>query len=89
MKRFEDGTALVEARPVTGRTNQIRAHLWHLGLPISGDPIYLPDGKLGTGRTPGLDGPPLCLHSQSIQFVHPESKKQVQFEAPLPSWTDR
>lgn len=87
LERFPDGTSLVEARPITGRTNQIRAHLWHLGLPICGDPVYLPDGETGSGRTPGVDGPPLCLHSRSIQFVHPKSKEPVIFEAPLPAWS--
>jgi UPF0176 protein len=86
LERFADGTALVEARPVTGRTNQIRAHLWHLSLPICGDPFYLPNGELGTTQTPGVDDPPLCLHARSIRFVHPELKKPVTFEAPLPDW---
>ncbi len=87
LERFVDGTSLVEARPVTGRTNQIRAHLWHLGLPICGDPIYLPNGKTGTGQTPEVGEPPLCLHSRSIEFVHPKSKEPVVFEAPLPAWS--
>jgi RluA family pseudouridine synthase len=86
LERFDDGTSLVEARPITGRTNQIRAHLWHLGLPICGDPIYLPDGQTGTGQTPAVGEPPLCLHSRSIRFVHPESKEPVVFEAQLPEW---
>jgi UPF0176 protein len=37
---FADQTSLVEARPITGRTNQIRIHLKELGLPIVGDTIY-------------------------------------------------
>ena len=86
LERFPDGTSLVEARPLTGRTNQIRAHLWHLGIPVCGDPFYLPNGKTGTSQTPGVDEPPLCLHSRSISFVHPESKEPVTFEAPLPGW---
>ena len=87
LERFADGTSLVEARPVTGRTNQIRAHLWHLGLPVCGDPIYLPNGKTGTGQTPEDGEPPLCLHSRSIEFVHPKSQEPVVFEAPFPAWS--
>lgn len=86
LRKFADGTALVEARPLTGRTNQIRAHLWHLGMPICGDPFYLPGGRLGSGKTPGVDDPPLCLHSKSIQLVHPATQESVTFEAPLPNW---
>jgi UPF0176 protein len=86
-ERFADGTSLVDARPVTGRTNQIRAHLWHLGLPVCGDPVYLPEGELGTGQTPSVDDPPLCLHSRSIQLVHPDMKELVTFEALLPNWS--
>jgi len=41
LQRLADGTALLEARPLTGRTNQIRIHLAHLGFPVQGDPAYL------------------------------------------------
>ncbi|MDA0285294.1 MAG: RluA family pseudouridine synthase, partial [Planctomycetota bacterium] len=87
-QRFADGTSLVEARPLTGRTNQIRVHLWYLGFPICGDPFYLPGGQTGSTRTPGLDEPPLCLHARSIRLVHPESREPVTFKAPLPAWAE-
>ncbi len=86
IERFDDGTSLIEARPVTGRTNQIRAHLWHLGLPVCGDPYYLQNGATGTTQTSDVADPPLRLHSRSIRFVHPESQEPVTFEAPLPKW---
>jgi RluA family pseudouridine synthase len=82
----EDGTTLLEAIPRTGRTNQIRVHLWHLGLPIVGDPAYLPNQKLGSAMTLPVDAPPLCLHARRIRFFHPISKEPMAFEAPLPEW---
>ena len=89
LKRHADGTTLLEARPLTGRTNQIRVHLWHLGLPVVGDAVYLPNGKLGDVQTLSVGAPPLCLHSWKITFRHPISREMVTFEAPVPEWADR
>ena len=82
-----DGTSLVEAFPLTGRTNQIRAHLWALGLPIVGDPVYLPDGTLGPAQSLAPSDPPLCLHALAIVFTHPMTNKRVRYEAPAPAWS--
>jgi RluA family pseudouridine synthase len=86
LKRNADGTALLEARPLTGRTNQIRVHLWHLGFPVCGDPVYLPGKKIGDRQTLGVDDPPLCLHAWQIKFVHPLTKLPAHFTAPPPAW---
>lgn len=86
LQRDADGTALVEARPLTGRTNQIRIHLWHLGHPIVGDAAYLPEGKVGETQTLAVTDPPLCLHAWKLAFTHPLTKERVTFEAPLPVW---
>lgn len=51
------GAALVEARPMTGRTHQIRVHLAHSGLPIVGDQAY-----------GGPDAPRIMLHCRSMAF---------------------
>jgi 23S rRNA pseudouridine1911/1915/1917 synthase len=40
----QDDRSLIEARPLTGRTHQIRLHLAALGHPVIGDPLYLPGG---------------------------------------------
>ncbi len=84
--RLADGTSLLEAHPKTGRTNQIRAHLWHLGLPICGDPTYLPGGRLGATQTLRLEDPPLCLHACRLTFTHPDSGQRVTFEDDPPEW---
>jgi len=87
LKRNPDGTALLEARPLTGRTNQIRVHLWHLGFPVCGDLVYLPDKKIGDTQTLAVGDSPLCLHAWQIKFVHPLSKLPMTFTAPPPDWT--
>lgn len=87
LQRFDDGTTLLEARPLTGRTNQIRVHLWHLRLPVCGDQTYLRDGAIGASQTRSIDEPPLCLHAWRIEFEHPVRRERVSFEAPAPAWT--
>jgi RluA family pseudouridine synthase len=86
--RFADRTALVEARPLTGRTNQIRLHLWHLGWPICGDQAYLPNRQIGDTQTHQLGDPPLCLHALRISFEHPITKERVTFQCTAPSWAN-
>ena len=86
LRRLADGTNLLEARPLTGRTNQIRVHLWQLGLPVCGDAIYLPGRQLGRTQTLAVGDPPLCLHAARVKFLHPASGEQVEFSAPSPSW---
>ena len=63
----------IEARPLTGRTHQIRVHLASIGLPILGDALYgAPEYK----RT--------MLHAQHLTFQHPVSGKTITVSAPLP-----
>ena len=86
--------ALVECRPLTGRTHQIRAHLAHLGWPILGDKLYgQPDAvfleALREGPTPAVRAavgfPRQALHAAGIRFPHPEHGEEVAIEAPLPA----
>jgi len=88
------GAALIEAKPETGRTHQIRVHLAALGYPCLCDPLY------GDGRPLLLsklkkkwkgdpfDERPLvsraALHALSVEFQHPVSGEMLRFEAPLP-----
>jgi len=88
LHRFTDGTSLVEARPITGRTNQIRVHLWHLGWPVLGEQAYLTNHQLGETQTHGICDPPLCLHALRISFNHPLTKKRTTFECAAPSWSN-
>jgi len=86
LNRHSDGTATLEARPRTGRTNQIRVHLWSLGFPICGDPAYRPGQQLGEAMTLLPDSTPLCLHAVRLGFVHPVTGGSVTFETDAPSW---
>lgn len=84
-----DGSAIVEARPVTGRTNQIRLHLWHLGHPIMGDPTYLPGAEVGETQTldlPASESEPMRLHAWKVKFRHPQTRNPLELTAPMPTW---
>jgi UPF0176 protein len=86
LERFGDGTALVECYPKTGRTNQIRLHLSHLGFPICGDPTYQKsEGEIGK-QTLSVDDPPMCLHAWKIELTHPISKKRMEIVSDRPKW---
>ena len=87
LTRNQDGTTLLEANPVTGRTNQIRVHLWQMGLPVCGDSVYLPGRKIGSTQTTGVDDAPLCLHAWKVSFRHPLTREPVAFSAPAPGWS--
>lgn len=65
--------SLVELKPKTGRTHQLRVHLAQLGHPIIGDPLY-GDGAYGDR---------LYLHAQSLEIALPNGETKT-FTAPLP-----
>ena len=85
-ERRADGTSLLEAVLGTGRTNQIRLHLWHLGYPVVGDPAYLADGRLGDTQTLSPAAPPLLLHAWRLALRHPLSGEALQFTTARPTW---
>jgi 23S rRNA pseudouridine1911/1915/1917 synthase len=83
--------ALIEAKPETGRTHQIRVHLAHVGYPIVGDKIYGPDENcylefIESGWTPALEDKLLlsrqALHASRLSFEY--EGVPYSFEAPLP-----
>jgi RluA family pseudouridine synthase len=85
LERSPDGTSLLEARPLTGRTNQIRIHCAHLGFNVVGDAAYH-KGDAAPRQTKELDEAPFCLHAWKISFTHPASGEAVSFTAPAPDW---
>jgi UPF0176 protein len=88
LHRFPDGETLCEAVPRTGRTNQIRVHLWDLGHPIVGDPIYLAEKQLGNRQTLTPADPPMCLHAWRLAFQPAAGLSPVTYEAAPPAWAD-
>jgi len=86
LARFSNGTALLSVTPRTGRTNQIRVHLWHLGWPIVGDAMYRPNHELGEVQTLAVGDAPLNLHAWQLTFSHPQHGRPISFEAPKPTW---
>jgi tRNA pseudouridine32 synthase/23S rRNA pseudouridine746 synthase len=88
LERFEPGggagpMALLEARPESGRTHQIRIHLLAAGCPLAIDPDYgHPGPLLGPGGEAVLTRTP--LHAAALALRHP-SGQPLTIEAPLPA----
>lgn len=94
LKRFGN-YCLIEAIPETGRTHQIRVHLYALGLSIAGDKLYIrrdthPGAQKAQPSSPhdetwiGLvDG--MGLHAVSLEIDHPYTGERLQFTAPYPA----
>ncbi|MFQ5866400.1 MAG: RluA family pseudouridine synthase [bacterium] len=69
---------LLEVRPKTGRTHQIRVHLAHIGHPVVGD------GQYGRPAPKNWEVSQQLLHAYRLGFVHPVRKDWVEFTAPFP-----
>ena len=92
-ERPEGQFALLRAKPLTGRTHQIRVHAAHAGYPLVGDKIY--GGREGgaylefieTGWTPRLQSelllPRHALHAAALEFSDEHGRQRV--ESPLPA----
>lgn len=74
--------SVLRCLPETGRRHQIRAHLWHAGLPLLADPIY------GLRKAPPLPGGATrprehALHAARLTFEHPCAPAEIDVSAPL------
>ncbi|HXL73112.1 MAG TPA: RluA family pseudouridine synthase, partial [bacterium] len=87
------GFSLVEAKPRTGRTHQIRVHLENLGFPIVGDKLYSGSDEtflkfIGEGWSDWLQEKVLlkrsALHALRLEFTHPVKGNRMMLEDPLP-----
>lgn len=80
VERYEQAT-LVEAKPITGRTHQIRVHALFVGNPLLGDDKY--GDKEACLRFRGLGLKRLFLHAASLTLKLPDTDKSLRVEAPL------
>ncbi len=71
--------SLLEARPLTGRTHQIRVHLQASGCPVIGDFLYGKEAVLGSK-------PELALRAIGLAYRDPFTKKHIRIEAPSDSF---
>jgi len=74
--RYVAGYSLLEVKPETGRTHQIRVHLAAIGHPIAGDRVY---GAKASAF------PRQFLHAHRLAFNLPSDGRRVEFESPLPA----
>lgn len=79
-ERCADGSARLEAKLGSGRTNQIRVHLWELGFPVVGDPCYLAGRKMGDKQTLDVGDPLMELEAWRLCFDHPLTGERMEFE---------
>jgi len=86
LRYLNDDSTLLEARPKTGRTNQIRVHLWAMGIPVSGDPAYLRNQQLAETQTLDITDPPMCLHAAGLRLKHPTTGETISIESQEPDW---
>lgn len=75
-----DKYSLLELNLETGRKNQIRVQMQSIGHPVAGD-IKYGAGSCFANR--------LCLHAESLVFVHPYTKETLTFEIPYPEIFNR
>ncbi len=80
VERFRDAT-LLEARPVTGRTHQIRVHALHAGYPLVGDVKYQGEREAALAAQGGLER--LFLHAWRLRFTLGDPPRVYELEAPL------
>ena len=74
-----NGLALIQARPITGRTHQIRVHLHSLKTPVLGDCVY------GFNKwNQRLNVKRHLLHAHRLRFFHPLNGKEMEVKAPIP-----
>ncbi len=84
---FNRVASLIECRPLTGRTHQIRVHLTSIGHPLVGDPLYGHQGMRLRRNGPAAVAAVLkrqALHAFLIAFDHPTAGRRLRFQSEVP-----
>jgi len=76
----KENSTLLELRPTTGRSHQLRIHLREIGYPILGDELYAPPEILALS-------PRLMLHAQTLTITHPATGERATFTAHCPFYS--
>lgn len=79
LQRFNNYT-YIECELETGRTHQIRVHMFSIGHPLLGDQIY------GSNRKSPFNLEGQCLHAKTLGFIHPRTLKYIEIDSPLPEY---
>lgn len=83
------GVSMLQCRPVTGRTHQIRVHMAHVGHALVGDPLYAGrqwrNLRDPVARDACRDFARQALHAMRLVFAHPVTGEELRFEAPVPA----
>ncbi|MFA6221301.1 MAG: RluA family pseudouridine synthase [Desulfomonilaceae bacterium] len=90
VKERYEGVCLMEIRPQTGRTHQIRVHLASIGLPVLGDGVYGVGSRKQKNTDPLLNQIRMilkrqALHAAFLAFKHPITENELQFSSGLPA----
>ena len=90
MENFRNAAALIKCNLETGRTHQIRVHLSSIGHNLIGDEVYVKAKKSSILLPEPLKSyvntfPRQALHAYSLGFIHPKTKKIMNFKADMPN----
>ncbi|MBQ7633260.1 MAG: RluA family pseudouridine synthase [Alphaproteobacteria bacterium] len=90
LQTYKNAISLVQCNLETGRTHQIRVHLSSHGYALVGDKVYVKNKKSELALDADLKNyvntfPRQALHAKSLGFIHPRSKKMLQFDSELPA----
>lgn len=93
LEHLGDAYTILECRLETGRTHQIRIHLAEAGHMMCGEKLYTRPSA-GAPETPDASGAPRqALHSTTLSFTHPITKRELSFSSPWPkdlaAWLER